>query len=387
MSLLRVAVISLYSSAALAQIPGLQPEKALSLDGYINQMIIVNSLDGGASSSDYLLHNRLDLQYRATDELELNLSMRNRLVLSDRPISSFSVAQFDKDTGHIDMSTNWHEQSRSIGNSQLDRLFLQWQKEDWQVRGGRFRINWGMNTVWNPNDLFNSYSLFDVDYPEKPGADALAIKRALGFASELEFAAALGTDEQGNSVAGKYRFNSRGWDGQLIAGVTNDNRFIGIGSAGSLRDAALRAEVSYFNNREASELVQDNTLVASIEADYSFASEKNWAVKAAYLYIDEPEIVGDVSRFLSQPLTARTLSFTRNSIYGELGFELTPLSRIALSGIFYQDGSRYFSLSDTYSLSDNWQLRAIVQRYYGSNGSVFGRQPSNTFYGQIRWDF
>jgi hypothetical protein len=66
-----------------------------------------------------------------------------------------------------------------IGHTNINRLYLDWRKNNWQVRMGRQRINWGVNLVSNPNDLFNTYSFFDFDYTERPGADALRVKHFL----------------------------------------------------------------------------------------------------------------------------------------------------------------------------------------------------------------
>ena len=54
------------------------------------------------------------------------------------------------DTGYMDLSKNWLDKKGVVGNSQFDRLYVNWQRDDWQVRGGRFRINWAMATSVEP---------------------------------------------------------------------------------------------------------------------------------------------------------------------------------------------------------------------------------------------
>ena len=56
------------------------------------------------------------------------------------------------------------------------------------MRIGRQRINWGVNLAWNPNDLFNAYSLIDFDYQERSGVDAIRFQYYTGEMSSIEFA-------------------------------------------------------------------------------------------------------------------------------------------------------------------------------------------------------
>ena len=45
---------------------------------------------------------------------------------------------------------------------------MDWANEKLQLRVGRQRINWGINTTWNPNDIFNSYNIYDVILINEP---------------------------------------------------------------------------------------------------------------------------------------------------------------------------------------------------------------------------
>ena len=81
-----------------------------------------------------------------------------------------------------------------VFNTTIDRVFLEYNKNDWEVRVGRQRINWGINLAWNPNDVFNAYSFFDFDYEERPGSDAIRIRKYTGIASSVELAANITDD-------------------------------------------------------------------------------------------------------------------------------------------------------------------------------------------------
>ncbi|MGR5489279.1 hypothetical protein ACPV5F_25870, partial [Vibrio alfacsensis] len=76
-----------------------------------------------------------------------------------------------------------------------------------------------------------------------------------------------------------------------------------------------------------------------------FGGRRNWIGRASVLYISEPQQAIDAAVYLTLPLTARTLSFTKFTGYADLGFDITPLSRITMSGSYYQDGSFFVGLS------------------------------------------
>ena len=94
----------------------------------------------------------------------------------------------EQDDGLVDMSWVWLSENSFFGHTMIDRFYLSWRTDNWRVRLGRQRVNWGINLVSNPNDLFNVYSFFDFDYVERPGADAVRAQHYLDGMSSLEVA-------------------------------------------------------------------------------------------------------------------------------------------------------------------------------------------------------
>ena len=94
----------------------------------------------------------------------------------------------DTDNGYINLSDNILTGKSYIFNSRIDRAYIDYTKDKFQLRIGRQRINWGQCFTWNPNDLFNAYSFFDFDYVEKPGSDAIRIQYYSTGTSTFEFA-------------------------------------------------------------------------------------------------------------------------------------------------------------------------------------------------------
>ncbi len=389
LGLLCVLIATVFSACAYAQIPGLAPLKNWDLGGYVKYMGTVNLPDDYDNSVDHLIHQRFNYEYRFNKQFRFNAGMRNRLLFGDTAELPGYGDLIAYDPGYMDLSTNWLDKNGLVGNTQFDRLYFDWSTDNWQARGGRFRINWAMTTLWNPNDIFNSYSIYDFDYEERAGSDALLLKRKLGFASSVELVYNPNQDSDLNSYAGRYLFNQQGWDMQLLAGKAHLDYVLGGGFAGDVKGAGLRGEVTWFEpaQDEWDDQPLQSSLVACIESDYSFAGRANWIGRIAALYISNPQDVDSALKFLNLPLTARTLSFTEFTYYAEIGFDLSALSRLTFSGSYYDDGSYFVGLNNSYSLADDWQLLAVLQRFAGSSSSLFGQTPSLLAFAQVKWSF
>ncbi|MDG3085407.1 hypothetical protein P7F88_04535 [Vibrio hannami] len=387
-----VSVLLVVSPCAVSQIPGLEPEKQWALNGYVKYMPSYTINDAGDNYLDHLIHQRFNFEYRFSSETRVNLGLRNRVIKGDSVDQPLYSELVSTDFGYFDLSKMWHSKNDVLAVSQLDRLSINHDTTLWNSRLGRFRINWSMNSIWNPNDIFNAYSIYDFDYEEKPGTDAVAITRKLDYAAQLDFVySPVKSDAYDNrdSWAFRYLFNQNGWDAQLISGRASYDNVYGVGIAGDHMGAGIRAEISYFDRTEAGpdNETQSNTVVASVEADYNMGSENNIVIRSAYLFVSEPQEPLNANTYLNLPLTAKTLSFTHHTFYADLGFDTSPLNRVVLSGVYYQDNSYYLSLTDTYSLSNEWQLYSIVQRYSGRGDSLFSFNKNTSFYLQVRWDY
>lgn len=216
--LMNVFLCSLYSTQSYAHIPGLAPEKQWDLNGYIKYMGTANLPDQHNNTVDHLIHQRFNYEYRLTPQLRVNAGMRNRLMTGDSVDLPGYATLIGQDSGYMNLSFNWLDKDGVLGNTQFDRLYIDWTNQDWQVRLGRSRINWAMSTLWNPNDIFNSYSIYDFDYEERAGSDSILIKRTLDFASSIELVYSPNQDNDLHSTAGRYLLNYANWDLQFIAG-------------------------------------------------------------------------------------------------------------------------------------------------------------------------
>jgi hypothetical protein len=373
---------------AFAAVPGLEPERSWDLDGYVKYMATYSIPEKQSNTLDHLIHNRFNFEYRFSPNWRVNVGMRNRAIWGD----ALDIAQYPHlvslDNGYLDLSKNWRE-DKVILNTQFDRLYVSWQQEDWRAQFGRFRVNWSMNTIWNPNDIYNAYSIYDFDYEERAGTDAVLVSKTLGFADgiELIFAPAKAPDK--NSISIRYFANKSGLDYQVIAGRANRDFVLGAGFATDVYEAGFRGELTWFDpiDTEYQGELTESIMVGSLEADYSFGGTRSWLGRAAWLFISDPEDASSALAYLNLPLNAKTLSFAQHTLYADLSFDLTSLNRLTTSVSYYDDGSFFSGLSSNYSLANDWQLLTVIQSFYGANDSLFGETPAILFFANIRYSF
>jgi len=136
---------------------------------------------------DNLVHNRLNFRWYISDQFTFRAELRTRIFYGDLVKASpdFAGLVDNVNNDYFDLSLVLLDENAAVIHSMLDRLSLQWVKGDWEVTAGRQRINWGISSVWNPNDIFNAFSFTDFDYEERPGSDAVRTGRAAPVYPEL----------------------------------------------------------------------------------------------------------------------------------------------------------------------------------------------------------
>lgn len=385
-----IILFTAFVANVLAQPPGVDAPQKWSVAGYVKLLALAGHVESAESSTNFLLHQRFNVEYRPSDQLRFAAALRNRFYLGDTLRIDGFAQQVGSDNGTIDLTSNWLERGDLLATSTLDRFYLDWQANQYRLRLGRHRINWGMATRWNPNDLFNSYSVYDLDYEERAGSDALLISRNLGFASRLELVWAVRDplfNGNEHSVAGRYLFNVNAYDLQLIVGDIEADYVVGCGFAGSVAGAGLRGEMSCFIPQHDSGDDNRSAVVATIESDYSWAGRRNVLTVVSLLYLSDPADELTTSSLHLQPSSARDLSFSRWTASVDLSFDITALSRQLLGISYYDDDSLYLLATNTLSVSDNFELQLVLQHFNGAANSLFGQQSNTLGYARLRWSF
>jgi hypothetical protein len=340
-----------------------QEKNSITIGGYLTTMqsVMFDSLSGPFFNEN-LLHNRLNFKWYINDNITFGAELRNRLFTGDLVrLGKYYSDLIGKDQGMIDMSWNVFEEQSFLFNTTFDRLWFDFHNNKYQVTIGRQRINWGQTFVWNPNDIFNTYSFFDFDYVERPGSDALKLQYFPSYSSAAEFATKLDGNKD-ITAAGLFRFNKWGYDIQFLAGfVDGVDVMIGAGWSGSVESVSLRGEGSWFEPYEDFP-GNEGTILLTTGFDKIF--KDNSMTQIQFMYCNNPPEMIDFNNFYSGNLSSKNLAFSKFSAFGQFTWVVTPLLNLTASAIWFPDLKGYFtSPSMDYSLSENFDFSLVWQHF------------------------
>ncbi len=364
---------------------GQEPGKR-QVGGYVKDMVTWNIQRRNTNYLDNLIHHRLNLDWYISDQLEANLEVRNRLFVGDLATDFYPLyADFiDVNNDYFDLSWMPVNEKGVLLHSMIDRMSLQWHAHDWEVTVGRQRINWGKNLVWNPNDIFNTYSFFDFDYEERPGSDAIHIKKYVGFASGYEVAIKMADSFETLTAAALYAFNWRNYDIQLLSGVMQNNWVIGSGWAGNLGNAGFKGEVTYF---EPLEETRPSQWMYSVSIDYSLSSGLYFNGSMLYNSLGTSNPNFSLLDNTQSNIDVRSLSPFRYSTFLQVMYPVNPLLSMGLSTIYYpSDGSMFWNPVMTYSVKQNLDLDIIGQLFFAEQQETYAAQ-SSALYLRLKYSY
>ena len=338
-----------------------------TLNGYVTNMqsFMFQRWDGDWIS-DNLSHNRLNFKWHNnSNNLNVVVEMRNRFIIGESVKSTPGYAQmFDSDNGFVKLSANIFSGNSYVFNSKIDRAFIDYTKEKFQVRVGRQRINWGQCFTWNPNDLFNAYSFLDFDYAEKPGSDAIRLQYYGNSTSALDFAIKLDKNRKVTSAL-LYRFNKWNYDIQFLGGILNEEDFVlGTGWSGNILNASFRGEVSYFHPKKN---FADTSGVFSVSLGSEHAFKNSFVLQFEMLYRqDKSPKITSFADYYNMNLSAKNLSFTDFSIMMQGSYPVTPLFNVSLAVMYFPRLNGIFIGPNlSYSITGNLDFSLIAQSFSG----------------------
>ncbi|MBT3383168.1 MAG: hypothetical protein HN778_14055 [Prolixibacteraceae bacterium] len=333
-----------------------------------------------------IIHNRLNFKWFASNELTFAVEARNRIFFGQMIREFPEYDQIvDIDNGYFDLSETVFTGNGWFMHSIIDRAYFDYSKGNWQVRVGRQRINWGINLVWNPNDIFNSFSYFDFDYEERPGTDAVKIQYYTSVTSSAELVYKIGRNEDETAIAGKYQFSKFNYDFQFLGGWVGKDYVIGGGWAGDIKGGGFRGEASYFIPREKNNGSVE-AFVASVSGDYTL---KNSLYLHGGVLFNSHGAKGKAGgrSFFDQNLSAKMLSLAMYNLFGQFSFPITPIFSANFSGMLNpSDGSSFIGPACTYSLGNNLELMVSGQLFFGDNETEYG-DYGKAIFGRIKWAF
>lgn len=370
-----------------------------TLNGYVKDMQTFYFIENGMpmtsgevlDATNYnMIHNRLNFTYNPNAHLRFELGVRNRLLAGKLMAQLPQYASyFKQDDGIVQLSWNLAEKNGWFLNTSIDRLYVDYTLGKWQFKVGRQRINWGIDLVWNPNDLFNAFSYIDFDYEERPGSDAVSLTYYTSESSSLDLA--FKTDKNNKTTAAaRYRFNYHDYDIQLIGGKSEADVVLGGGWSGGLGKMSFRGEGSVFIPAFEGSANSVTSVSATISTDYTF--ENSLYVGAAFLFNSMGSTAAMNGISLLSPdlnLSAKQLSLGKYELFGQVSYPLSPIVNVAFATMYNpSDHSAYLGPTATISLLDDLELMLTAQLMLGDTGTEYGAY-GNTYacYGRLRWSF
>ena len=362
-----------------------QERKPFELNGYLTTMqsAMFDSIKG-TFLNDNLIHNRLNFKAYLGDNITVGLELRNRIFTGDMVKNNSGYPELiGADPGLADLCWNLVNEKSILINTSIDRYWLDFNYKKFQARIGRQRINWGQTLVWNPNDIFNAYSIFDFDYIERPGSDAIRIQYYPQSSSAIEFAVKANSDKN-ITAAGLYRFNKWGYDIQFLAGYFNGEDYVaGAGWSGAFGSVSFRGEATWFQSVKH---FSDSTGKGLFTIGFDKVFRNNSMVQIQAMYCNDPLKLSSFGSLYKGDLSSKDLAFSKFSAFGQATFQVNPLFNIGLSAMWLPDLNGYFTgVSLDYSLAENLDFSLIWQHF--SNEINASRTRINMCFLRLKWSF
>jgi len=356
-SLLLLVLILFCSPLLRAQ----EKDPVFVLNGYVSTMqsVMFEKADE-PWTNDNLIHNRLNSKLFLGKSVTVVAELRNRLFTGDMVRYYEGYADnIGSDIGWADLSWNIIDENSVLLNSTLDRFYIDINGKGFQFTAGRQRINWGQTFVWNPNDIFNTYSYFDFDYVERPGSDAARLQIFPSYSSVVEIAAKVNSEDE-LTAAALVRVNRWGYDFQFIGGYVNsEDIMVGTGWSGNLGGTSFRGEISWFEP-VVHTVDSAGTGLFTVGIDRAFSN--NSMLQLQFMYCNKPVSFDDFGSFYSGTLSAKELAISEYSVFAAYTIPVTPLFNLGVSSIIYPDLKGLFfgptidiSLSEDIDFSMVWQ--------------------------------
>lgn len=370
----------LITSASTAQ----EDQRDWTLNGYVKDLRTVFIPTNSQSILvDNLLHNRLNFKWYIQDHWTVTAEARNRVFYGQVVQASPNYAEFIQTDDFFDWSVNWVDDNAVVVHSVLDRAHVTYSNNNWDIRIGRQRVNWGINTVWNPNDLFNAFSYVDFDYEERPGSDAIRIQRYYGFANKVEVAAKLSDSLDAAVIAGLWGFNKGQYDFQVLGGIARGDVTLGMGWAGNIKTAGFKGEITYFHPyRQLAD--QPGQLSLTLSLDYTLANGTYLMWSGLY---NSTGTTNPQAGFLNFSPSAKALSPFQYNLFAMASRPLSPILNASLAAI-YAPGNHttFINPGLTLSVATNWDLDVLGQFLFDEGDGAFSPSIYLVFT-RLKWSF
>ncbi|HDL18948.1 MAG TPA: hypothetical protein ENH29_07825 [Bacteroidetes bacterium] len=374
--------------------PGTAQQHKYDIYGYVKYMFSTTKMPAVTQRlNDHLLHARINTRWYPTPNLTGAVEFRLRGFYGGSVKYMPGFSEWIKDNyEYSNLDAQLWKSGSSLGYAQIDRLNLDYTAGNLQITAGRQRIAWGTALVWNVTDLFNPKSILDFDYEEKPGSDALRAQFYTGAVAKIEAGFKPGKRRYTRTVAGLWSFNKAGYDFFVIAGVKNNRKVLGGAWAGDIAGAGFRGEFIFSEAPEKSKTAAfplpamfGGSLTAGTKSTTHFVLSGDYTFSNSF-YIHSELLFNSNGKkknaglFYYQAQQIGMLSPARWSLFQEFTYDITPLVRGSVFGIFNpNDRSIVVLPSVTWSAATNLDMLLIGFLTAGDRFTEFGEFGNSLF--------
>ncbi len=334
---------------------------------------------------DNLFHNRLNFAYENQKGHKFVAEFRNRIFYGTSVNSIPNYGNLINEyNGVLPFEFLFVSNSNVVMSTIIDRAYYQYTSEKTQFRVGRQRINWGINTTWNPNDLFNSYNIYDFDYEEREGADAVRFSYFPTYMSSFDIAYKFTGDWKTDIFSAMYKFNNWNYDFQFLAGKFQEKISLGTGWAGSIKSIGFKGELTFFQPYD---FVSKMNTSFSTSLDYSLRN--GTYLMASYLYNSSgTNMLSDITNPIFEVPNAESLMPASHNIMGTTSYMFSPIFSGSLMTV-YSFGINSLSLAPaaTFSVMNNLDLDIIGQFFWQEFTDSPFQNIGNGVYWRFKWSF
>ena len=380
---LHILYVTLVSISGIAQDSSDLPPK-ITINGYIKDLQTLSFNKNFAELvSLNLVHNRINAKWKPSERVTVAAEFRNRLYWGEEVESNpnFKLSLRNRNE-KVNLQKTWINTPSLVVHTNVERLYFDFQGRKLKLRLGRQRINWGIATTWNPNDIFNVYNFLDFDYEERAGVDGANMKYTLSNSLSAELSYAHSGNRNGSIAALKCSFNKWNYDMQFITGWLHDRATVGTGWAGYIKDAGFKGEIQYlFRDGDSA-----GRLNMSLEGDYMF--RKGWYMNLGLLF-NNKGLFKSLSNWneLDLDLSSTNIMPTKWNMIVTAAKELSPLFSARMSTV-YAPGTNLLIIfpSFQYNIATNWDLNLFWQSYFIELNDQFQSVNHRCFI-QMKWSF
>jgi hypothetical protein len=307
----------------------------------------------------------------------------------------------------MDLTHVISEDSDSVVEHRLDRLYVDITSAMAVARIGRQAVSWGNGLIYTPMDFFNPFDPAAVDKEYKTGDDMLYGQYLRQSGDDLQAVWVFRRDINGevtsdvDSIAAKYHGFTGAHEYDLLLAGHFDDYVFGIGGISNVGGAVWRGDIT-LTDTETDEVF---SLVTSLS--YSWIGwGRNISGILEYFYNGfgiagddySPASLANNPDLVERIVRGELFTLGRNYVAASAMIEITPLWLLT-PNVFINasDGSMLVQLVSSYDFKQDWQLLAALAVPIGASGTEFGGidsgVPGKTFstglnlFAQLAWYF